>query len=132
MIEENPPADDRPVTGTAGIADDVSDDSIGGRLSRLVDSARSYADAELDRQKVRAGLVAVAIRQVAILIGMAAMLTFATTLALMVGLILALQDVVGGPGVATVIVIVGALLIAVGLILVAKAKIVALKEALKP
>lgn len=113
------------------VPDDAADDSIGGRFSRLIESARDYAEAELDRQKLRAGLVGTALRQVAILIGMAAMLIFATILALMVGLIFALADVLGA-GLATVIVIVGALLISVVLVLVAKAKIVSLKEALKP
>lgn len=128
MIDENAMTRDRPTIEPVAVPDD---DSIGGRFNRLVESARHYAEAEIDRQKLRAGLVGTALRQVAILIGMAAMLIFATILALMVGLIFALTDVVGA-GLATVIVIVGALLISVVLVLVAKAKIVSLKEALKP
>ncbi len=131
MIDENAMTGDRPTIEPVAVPDDATDDSIAGRFNRLIESARDYAEAELDRQKLRAGLVGTALRQVAILIGMAAMLIFATILALMVGLIFALTDVVGA-GLATVIVIVGALLISVVLVLVAKAKIVSLKEALKP
>ena len=132
MIDDNIIANDRSAQGFAEEAADAVDDSIGGRFTRLIESGRDYVDAELDRQKLRAGLVGTALRQVAILAGVAAMLLFATILALMVGLILALMDVVGGPAIATAIVISGALLVTVVLVLIAKAKITGLQEALKP
>ncbi len=108
-----------------------ADDSVRAAFSRLYEDGRAYASAELDKQKARAGIVALAVRTVAICAVVALILVFAAIVTLLVGLVFALAPAVG-PLAATLIVVGVALAAAVILLLVAKSAISAMKKALTP
>ena len=107
-----------------------SDDSIGVVFARLVDSGKDYAQAEVNRQRFKAGVFGSAARDVAILLGLAIILVFASIVSLLVGLIIALSPMLSPIG-ATAAVVGGALIVAILLALGAKSRVGKTKEALK-
>ena len=113
------------------LAEAPDEESIGGAFTRLVDSGKDYARAEIDKQKARVGLVGSGVRDAAILFGIAFILIFAALIALLVGLILMLAPILT-PGGATAAVVGGALLIAIILALVGKGRIGRMTKALRP
>lgn len=119
-----PPPSDPPLSAE-------NDDSIRGAFTRLYDDGRAYVSAEVEKQKVRAGLVAIGVRNAVIYAVVAFLIVFAAIVALLVGLVLTLAPVVG-PFWATMIVVVAAILVAVGLLLLAKSAITHMKKAITP
>ena len=99
-------------------------------IKRVFASGRAFAEAEIDRQKLRAGVAMSGARDAAILGGVALALTLATFTALLVGLIVALAPLIGALG-ATAAVIGGALLLIVLLLLLMRARIRRMMEALR-
>lgn len=116
------PAETAVTPETDGHEDDVRAESVRDVLARLYADGRAYADAEVDRQKVRAGIVAAGIRNAAIFGLVALILVFGAIVALLVGLTFALAVHVG-PLWATLIVVGGALVVALMLLLLAKGSI---------
>lgn len=108
-----------------------TDDSVRAAFSRLYEDGRAYASAELDKQKTRAGIVAGAVRTVAICAVTALILVFAAIVTLLVGLVFSLAPTVG-PLLATLIVVGVALAMAITLLLIAKSAIGGMKKALTP
>lgn len=106
------------------------DESIRDVLSRLYADGRAYAEAEVERQKLRAGIVGAGVRDAAIFAVAGAMLLFATLVACLVGLILALSPRLGA-GWATFAVFGGGLLIALALLLIARMCIGKVKRVVK-
>lgn len=104
------------------------EDSIRATFARLYADGRAYTQAEIDRQKLRAGIVGAGVRDAAIFAAIAIMLVFAALVALLVGAILALSPAWGPLG-ATGIVVGTALLVTVALLLMAKARISRMKKA---
>lgn len=106
------------------------DESIGVVFTRLVDSGKDYAQAEVNRQRFKAGLIGSAARDVVVLLGVAMILVFASIVALLVGLIITLSPMLSPMG-ATAAVVVGALILATLFALGAKSRVGKTKEALK-
>jgi uncharacterized membrane protein len=100
-------------------ADDLPEDNLAGVLTRLVKTGRAYAEAEIDRQKLRAGILASGLRTVAILAVVALILMFGTLVTLMVGLVVALSPLLTPLG-ATLAVALGGLALVVLLLLIAR------------
>lgn len=107
------------------------DESVRDVIARLYADGRAYASAEAERQKLRAGIVAVGVRNAAIFGTIALILIFASILALLVGLIFTLAQHLA-PIWATLIVVGGALLVALLLLLAAKGCIGRMMKAIKP
>ncbi|WP_298396045.1 phage holin family protein [Sphingobium sp.] len=129
MIEE--PAETAVTPHTDGQDEAAPDESVRDSFSRLYADARAYAGAEAQKQKLRAGIVATGVRNAAILAVVALILAFASIVALLIGLIIALAQHVG-PLWSTLIVVGGALLIAVLLLLLAKGCVGRMMKAIKP
>lgn len=129
MIDE--PADVAVTPQTDGPPEDAPRESVGDVFARLYQDARAYAAAEADKQKLRASIVGAGLRNAAILGVVALMLLFACILALMVGLIIALAQVVA-PIWATLIVAGGGFVVAILLLLGAKSCITRMKKAITP
>ncbi|UZW56541.1 phage holin family protein [Sphingobium sp. JS3065] len=106
------------------------DESVRDVFTRLYADGRAYAEAEVERQKLRAGIVGAGVRDAAILATAAITLIFAAIVAGLVGLILALAPYLG-TGWATGAVFGGALIIALLLLLIARGRIDRMKKALK-
>lgn len=104
------------------------DESVRDVLARLYSDGRAYAEAEVDRQKLRAGIVGAGVRDALILAAVAIVLVFASIVACLVGLIILLAPLVG-TGWATCIVAGGGLALAVILLLFAKGRIDRMKKA---
>jgi hypothetical protein len=100
-------------------------------LARLYADGRAYAAAEADRQKLRLSIMGAGIRNAAIFGLVALMLAFASIVALLVGLTLALSQLVA-PIWATLIVVGGALFLVLLLLLAAKGCITRMKKAIAP
>ncbi|CAN5450308.1 hypothetical protein BH10PSE14_BH10PSE14_17690 [soil metagenome] len=92
---------------------------------RLVDTARDYAEAELDRQKFRAIVVASGLRTVGILGVVALILMFGTLVTLMLGLVLALAPLLSPLGATAAVAAAGLVIVAV-LLIVARNRVRAL------
>ncbi|WP_180275659.1 phage holin family protein [Sphingobium sp. IP1] len=92
------------------------------RLAKGSSDGRAYAQAEVERQKLRAGIAGAGVRNAAILGIVALMLLFAAIVTLLIGLVIALSAMIG-PLWATLAVFGGAVLIAVLLLLLAKGQI---------
>lgn len=107
------------------------EESVRDVFARLYDDGRAYAQAEADRQKLRLGILGAGIRDAAIFAIVAIMLLFASLVAFLIGLIIALAPRLG-PLWATCAVFGAALLVALGLLLLAKARIDRMKKAIKP
>ncbi|BAV64155.1 hypothetical protein [Sphingobium cloacae] len=110
---------------------DGRDESVRDSIARLYADGRAYAEAEVERQKLRAGLAAAGVRDAAILGGLALMLLFGVIVAGLVGLIFGLAPMLGPLG-ATGAVLGGTLLVVLLLLLLAKARIGRMKRAMKP
>lgn len=100
-------------------------------ISRLVESGKTYAHAELNRQKIRAAELGVEFRAIAMLVGMAAVLVAAAAIALVLGILIALAPLLGAWG-ATGVVVGTALLIAFLLLLSARNRFRRLKGDERP
>jgi len=101
----------------------IDDDaSIGTLVGRLVEDARGLAGAEIALVKARAGERIGAYKNAIVFFAIAGVLSLATLIALLVGLILSLATLVG-PGLATLIVVVAMLAIAGALAVVGKGKL---------
>ncbi|AUW60335.1 hypothetical protein C1T17_14535 [Sphingobium sp. SCG-1] len=108
----------------------VENESIGEAFSRLVGSGKEYAHAELNKQKLRAGIVAASATYIAILLVGALVIALAAVGALLVGLIITLSPALT-PGGATAAVVVAALVIAGLLALLAKSRITQMTRDIK-
>lgn len=91
-------------------------------IARLIASGRNYAEAELDRQRLRAALVGAGVRTAAILLVVALILLFAVLVTLLIGLVIALAPYLTPLG-ATAAISAGGIAISVILALVARARI---------
>lgn len=107
------------------------DESVKDVVARLIEDGRAYASAEIDRQKLRAAIVAAGVRNAAIFGVLALILAFASIVALLGGLILALAQHMD-PLWATLIVVGGGLLLVVVLALLAKGSISRMVKAIRP
>ncbi|PZU60284.1 MAG: hypothetical protein DI547_03485 [Sphingobium sp.] len=87
--------------------------------ARLLSSGRAYADAELERQKIRAELIGAGARTIALLVTVALILLFGTLVTLMLGLVIALAPLLTPLG-ATAAVSAGGLIIVAILLLLAR------------
>ncbi|MDE0946063.1 MAG: phage holin family protein [Sphingobium sp.] len=106
-------------------------ESLRDVFSRLYADGRAYAAAEADRQKLRLSLVGIGVRNAAVLGLVALMLAFASIVALLVGLIIALSRHIE-PLWATLIVTGGGLAVTIALLLLAKGCITRMKKAITP
>ena len=106
------------------------DEPIGIMFARVAQSGKDYARAEMDRQKLRAGLFAAGARDAGILLGAAFILSFAALIALLVGLIFSLSFVLGPMG-ATAVVVIATFILAGILGVLARARIRRMMEATK-
>lgn len=106
-------------------------ESVRDVFSRLYADGRAYAAAEADRQKLRLSLVGIGVRNAAVLGLVALMLAFASIVALLVGLIIALSRHLE-PLWATLIVTGGGLAVTIALLLLAKGCITRMKKAITP
>lgn len=110
---------------------DGDEESVRATFTRLYADGRAYAQAEVERQKLRAGIVGVGVRNAAILGVVALMLLFAAIVALLVGLVIALAPMIG-PLWAALTVFGGGLLVAILLLLLAKGQIGHMRKAIRP
>ncbi|MBK5264560.1 MAG: phage holin family protein [Alphaproteobacteria bacterium] len=101
--------------------DQPQDEPIGDVLTRLVESGKSYAQAEINRQKIRASEIGLEFCIISALIAVAAFLTLASMVALIIGIIIALTPVMGALG-ATSVVVGGVLVFAFLLLLLARSR----------
>jgi hypothetical protein len=111
--------------------DTARDESVKDVLSRLYADGRAYASAEAEKQKLRAGIVAIGVRNAAIFGVISLMLAFASIVALLVGLTITLSHIMA-PIWATLIVVGGALVIVLLLLLAAKGAISRMMKAITP
>lgn len=100
----------------------VKEEPLKDVLRRLVEDGRAYADAEINRQKIRATFVGSGLRTIALLGTIALMLLFGTLVTLMIGLVFALAPYLTPLG-ATFAVSIAALLIVAILLYVAKQRL---------
>lgn len=106
-------------------------ESVRDVFVRLYADGRAYAAAEADKQKLRLSIVAIGVRNAAILGSVALMLAFASIVAMLVGLTIALSRHLE-PLWATLIVTGGGLLLTLLLLLLAKGCITRMKKAITP
>lgn len=104
--------------------------SVKDAFARLYADGRAYADAEIERQKLRAGIAGAGVRDAVIFGAAGAMLVFAGLVAFLVGLVLILAPYLGA-GWATFAVFGSSLLVAAILLLIAKARIIKMKRAIR-
>ncbi|WP_369805919.1 phage holin family protein [Sphingobium sp. 15-1] len=109
---------------------EAQDESVRDVFTRLYSDGRAYAEAEVERQKLRAGIVGMGVRDAVIFAAVGIMLIFAAIVAGLVGLILALAPHLG-TGWATGAVFGGALIVALLLLLIAKGRIDRMKKAVR-
>lgn len=105
-------------------------DSVGEAFARLYADGRAYADAEIERQKLRAGIAGAGVRDAVIFGAAGVLILFAGLVAFLVGLVLLLTPPLGA-GWATVAVFGSSLLVALVLLLLAKARITRMKKAIR-
>lgn len=123
-----PPTDGQP---HGAPDDDARNESVKAVLARLYADGRAYAAAEAEKQKLRAGIVGVGVRNAAIFAVAALMLAFASIIALLVGMVIALSQLMA-PIWATLVVVGGGLLVTLLLLLAAKGCITRMKKAIAP
>lgn len=123
------PLADEPALVAAPEADEQAD-SIRDAFARLYTDGRAYADAEIERQKLRAGVAGAGVRDAVIFGAAGVMLVFAGLVAFLVGLVLTLATRLGA-GWATGLVFGSSLLVALVLLLLAKARIARMKKAIR-
>lgn len=129
MIDE--PADTAVTPHTDGQPEGTPEESVRDVLARLYADGRAFAAAEADKQKLRAGIIGVGVRNAALFGVVALMLAFASIVALVVGLTIALAQVIA-PIWSTLIVVGGALILVILLLLAAKGCITRMKKAIAP
>ena len=105
-------------------------DSVRAAFARLYSDGRAYADAEIERQKLRAGIVGSGVKDAVIFGAAGFLLALSGLIAFLVGLILTLEPQVGA-GWATVIVFGSSLLAALLLLLLARSRISRMKKAVQ-
>jgi hypothetical protein len=105
-------------------------DSVRAVFGKLYADGRAYADAEIERQKLRANIAGAGVRDAAIFAIAAAMLVFAGLVAFLVGMVLLLSPHLGA-GWSAFTVFGTVLLIALILLLFAKARISRMRKAIK-
>lgn len=106
------------------------DESVRDVFSRLYADGRAYAEAEVERQKLRAGVVMTGVRNAVILAAVAVMLLFAALVACLIGVLIALTPHLGA-GWATAAIAGGSVAVALILLLIAKGQIGQMKRAVK-
>ena len=106
------------------------EDGVRATYVKLYKDGRAYADAEIERQKLRVGIAGAGVRDAAIFATVGFMLSFAGLIAFLVGLVMALSPHLGA-GWSALAVFGGALLIAAILLLLAKARISRMRRAIK-
>ncbi|MGK2909225.1 MAG: hypothetical protein ACSLE1_05425 [Sphingobium sp.] len=127
----NEPKTDIPVSPDETWIGPHGDQPIGEVFSRLIGSGKEYAQAELDKQRLRAAVLGTAARDAA-MFGVVALVIFISAIgALLVGLIITLSPALS-PGWATAVVVVTAFVLAGLLLLVAKSRVSNALKALKP
>lgn len=109
---------------------DGQDESMGQVFSRLYADGRAYAEAEMEKQKLRAALVGAGVRDAAIFGLAGGLIAFASLIAALVGIILTLAPVMG-PGWATLTVFGSGVMLALILLLVAKGRITRMKRSVR-
>ena len=97
-------------------------DTVGEAFAQLLADGRAYADAEIERQKIRAGIAGAAVRDAAIFGAAGIVLIFAGLVAFLVGLVLMLTPYIGA-GWSAAAIFGASLLIALLLLLLAKARV---------
>lgn len=125
-----PMAPDPTMLGETGPDQSVPDQTVSESFASLLADGRAYIEAEADRQKLRATIVAKGLRDAAILAAVAMMLLFGTLVALLIGLIIALSPALTPIG-ATGAVLGGAIAMSMVLLLLAKARISRMTKAAK-
>lgn len=103
--------------------------SVREAFARLYTDGRAYAEAEMERQKLRAGIAGTAVRDAVILGAAGSILAFAGLVAFLVGMTLALAPLLG-PGWAACAVFGISLLLALILVRIAKGRITKMKKAI--
>lgn len=127
MIDK--PAETAVTPQADGSEDGAPDESARQTFARLYADGVAYATAEAERQKLRAGLVGAGVRDAAILAVVALMLLFATLVAFLIGLIIALAPELGALW-ATFAVLGASLIVTTILLLLAKWRIGQMKKAI--
>lgn len=107
------------------------EESVRDSFTRLYADGRAYAQAEIDKQKLRAAIVGAGARDVLILGLTAAVLIFASLIAGLVGLIITLSPLIGA-GWATLAIFGSGVVLALLLLLIAKSRIGHTKRAIRP
>lgn len=113
-----------------GAAGQEQTDSVREAFARLYADGRAYADAEIERQKLRATIAGIAVRDAVILGAAGALLVFAGLVAFLVGLTIALVPHIGA-GWAACAVFGASLLVALMLLLIAKGRITRMTKAIR-
>lgn len=129
MIDEPAQPAAKPQASGHGI--DAPDESVRAVVARLIEDGRAYASAEAEKQKLRAGIVLVGVRNAAIFGVIALIIVFAAIVALLVGLIIALAQSIA-PLWATLVVVGGAVCVVIMLLLLAKGSISRMKKGIAP
>ena len=107
------------------------EESLREVIARLVDDGKDYAQAEFNRQKIRATELGVEFRKIAVLAGVAAVLVLCALIALVVGSLIALAPVIGAWG-ATALVVALSLLAAFALLIAARTRFRRLNQGERP
>ena len=105
-------------------------DSVRAAFSKLFIDGRAYADAEIERQKLRVGIAGAAVRDAAIFATLGLMLAFAGLIAFLVGMVLLLSPYLG-PGWSALIILGASLTVAIASLLLAKTRISRMRKAIK-
>ncbi|MET0249169.1 MAG: hypothetical protein ABW164_05520 [Sphingobium sp.] len=103
------------------------DEGVRATISRFVADGRAYAQAEAERQKLRATIVMGGVRDALIFGVVALLLAVAAVIAFLVGLIITLTPLIGPLGATATVVIVTFAIVAILLVL-AKKRIVRMKQ----
>ena len=106
-------------------------DSVRATFTKLYADGRAYADAEIERQKLRAGIAGAGVRDATIFAVTGFMLSFAGLIAFLVGMVLMLSPHIGA-GWAALVVFASTLLVTIVLLLLAKGRISRMRKAIKP
>lgn len=98
------------------------DEPLRDVFTRLAETGKNYAEAEIDRQKSRAAFVGSRLQTVAILVLIALILTFGILITLMLGLVIALAPLITPLGATALVALVGLTVVAL-LLLAARSRI---------
>ena len=114
--------DSLPIAPEGSVSDAPEEEKLSAVLARLVETGRAYAEAEIDRQKLRAIIVTSGLRTVAILGLVSLILLFGILITLMLGLVIALAPLLTPLGATAAVVVAGLLVVAI-LLLVARNRV---------